>query len=522
MGRWCVVLAFVLVSFVITAFSESSDTSENLEPSEPSEVFTLTEANFDELTSDGSWLIEFYAPWCSHCKKLSPIFDEAAKALKGKINLAKVDCTTEKGLSSRFSVKSYPTLKFLRSNVSRDYRDDRTQEAIIRFGRAMSQPPVTSVQVDTINKYLNIFPVTFLYFAHSNSPTQEIYEKAALIHQGRFGFLKAADSTLETGSPNPDKDKKKKKGLREKYKVSESDGATVLYLTNSVEPISLNKETRNSFFTSSAPPTNTPDGVDWSQDHLEIFIATHSLPLVSEMGPSNFEELTTTGKLLVFSVTVPSDSKSKFKSNQDEEDIVGEELENENEGVDKLAATLSKSYLKQMLELAKEYNKYLVFANIDGMKYGKYVEQFSIVKEHLPTMFIFDFPNEQFYVSENIVLRTKSQMQEFIDNVLAGKIKPKGTHSWWSPIRLYHKFEKWLGTFSETQLLVGIIMVMILFLVIFVMACVYGTSADEEIPPNSNPPVASTSPRTSSSTTTRSAAVSPTATTSQKKRTKKD
>jgi protein disulfide-isomerase A6 len=39
-----------------------------------SKVTTLTEANFEELVlkSDKLWLVEFYAPWCGHCKKLAP------------------------------------------------------------------------------------------------------------------------------------------------------------------------------------------------------------------------------------------------------------------------------------------------------------------------------------------------------------------------------------------------------------------------------------------------------------------
>ena len=40
-------------------------------------------------------LVEFYAPWCGHCKQLAPHFDEAAKklSLNPNIIIAKVDST---------------------------------------------------------------------------------------------------------------------------------------------------------------------------------------------------------------------------------------------------------------------------------------------------------------------------------------------------------------------------------------------------------------------------------------------
>jgi hypothetical protein len=31
-----------------------------------SDVIVLTDSNFEELTSKGNWLLEFYAPWCGH------------------------------------------------------------------------------------------------------------------------------------------------------------------------------------------------------------------------------------------------------------------------------------------------------------------------------------------------------------------------------------------------------------------------------------------------------------------------
>lgn len=52
------------------------------------DVVELTDSNFDKLVlnSEDIWLVEFFAPWCGHCKNLAPHWAAAASELKGKVN----------------------------------------------------------------------------------------------------------------------------------------------------------------------------------------------------------------------------------------------------------------------------------------------------------------------------------------------------------------------------------------------------------------------------------------------------
>ena len=61
-------------------------------------------------------MVEFYAPWCGHCKSLAPEYEKAARALKGIINIGAVDMTTDQAVGAPFNIQGFPTIKLFGAN----------------------------------------------------------------------------------------------------------------------------------------------------------------------------------------------------------------------------------------------------------------------------------------------------------------------------------------------------------------------------------------------------------------------
>ncbi len=80
-----------------------------------------------------SLLISWSLHRCGHCKKLAPDWETLAHELKGKVNVAKVDCTTNADVCKRFDVKGYPTLLHLSGGKSYKFKGARTVEELSSF-----------------------------------------------------------------------------------------------------------------------------------------------------------------------------------------------------------------------------------------------------------------------------------------------------------------------------------------------------------------------------------------------------
>lgn len=129
-----------------TAGSGSSE-----KKSEPNLSVELNSQNFDELVvkSKDLWMIEFFAPWCGHCKKLAPEWKKAAKNLQGKVKLGHVNCDDEKSLMSRFKVQGFPTILVFGADKESPitYEGGRTASAIESFALVQLETNVAPPEV---------------------------------------------------------------------------------------------------------------------------------------------------------------------------------------------------------------------------------------------------------------------------------------------------------------------------------------------------------------------------------------
>ncbi|CAH0392699.1 unnamed protein product [Bemisia tabaci] len=106
---------------------------------EDSKIKVLTAADFSTAIAKNNHFVMFFAPWCTYCQRLEPTWEELAEMLNepvdSRVNIAKVDCTTDTSLCSEHDVTGYPTLKFFKqgSNAGAKFRGTRDLPSLSTF-----------------------------------------------------------------------------------------------------------------------------------------------------------------------------------------------------------------------------------------------------------------------------------------------------------------------------------------------------------------------------------------------------
>ncbi|GAB4855732.1 disulfide-isomerase [Ancistrocladus abbreviatus] len=169
-------------------------------------VMTLDHSNFTTIISKYDFIVvQFYAPWCGHCKRLAPEYEKAASALSKHdppITLAKVDASDQvnKELALQYNIEGFPTIKILRNGgkSSQEYKSPREADGIVDYLKKQLGPASVEIKsIDDAKKHIDeksIFIVGL--FPRFSGEEFENYTRLAENLRSDYSFGHALDAKV--------------------------------------------------------------------------------------------------------------------------------------------------------------------------------------------------------------------------------------------------------------------------------------------------------------------------------------
>ncbi|EWC46325.1 hypothetical protein DRE_04496 [Drechslerella stenobrocha 248] len=175
--------------------------------SSSSPVIQLTSKNFNEkiIKSNHASIVEFYAPWCGHCKNLKPAYEAAAGNLKGLAQVAAIDCDEDgnKATCREYGVEGFPTIKAFRPGKNgkpnvQDYQGPRTAKGIVDHVLDLIPNHVVRVNSKTVEDFLqkNNETTKAILFTKKGVATP-LYKALAIDFYGAITFAQIRDKETE-------------------------------------------------------------------------------------------------------------------------------------------------------------------------------------------------------------------------------------------------------------------------------------------------------------------------------------
>ncbi|CAL8467437.1 g6975 [Coccomyxa elongata] len=94
-----------------------------------SAVLDINEGSFPSGAGEGFvWLLEFYAPWCGHCRNLAPKWSKVAASLKNIVRVGAINCDDEQSLCAQHKIQGFPTIKAYVNGRMVEYNGDRSAQ----------------------------------------------------------------------------------------------------------------------------------------------------------------------------------------------------------------------------------------------------------------------------------------------------------------------------------------------------------------------------------------------------------
>ena len=76
----------------------------------------ISDSNFDAILNEGlPVMVDFWAPWCGPCRRVSPIVEELAGEYEGKVKICKCNVDENDAIPIKYSIRNIPTLLFFKN-----------------------------------------------------------------------------------------------------------------------------------------------------------------------------------------------------------------------------------------------------------------------------------------------------------------------------------------------------------------------------------------------------------------------
>jgi protein disulfide-isomerase A1 len=152
---------------------------------EHDEVAVLTKDNFDEFIKTNKYVfVKFYAPWCGHCKSMTPAYIKLAQRMKAAekgVPITKVDASTQTSLGERFAANGYPTLTLFINGEPVEYSGSREEDSLYNWIMKKSGPSTAELRgLDELAELQKQKIAVLLVAPTGDQTTMKTFEKLAI------------------------------------------------------------------------------------------------------------------------------------------------------------------------------------------------------------------------------------------------------------------------------------------------------------------------------------------------------
>ncbi|OCF58204.1 protein disulfide-isomerase domain [Kwoniella mangroviensis CBS 10435] len=323
---------------------EQQEGSNGGRPNPDGQVMEIDEKQFEEYKEQGPVMVEFYAPWCGHCKKLRPTYEKLAEAMKGKLNIVAVDCENHKGFCKNAGIQGYPTIRMYHHGTRTDHNGARSLDKLKVFAeKAVQVTTLQSIKFDEFDSIVKSDEAFFLYLQNYDTTVADVKSvKSAL--EPLLGAVPAYTSS------DPQ--------FYQQLSVANPPPTSVLF----------------AFSSFSSRPVGSLS-FPASEDSLKRFIQSHRFPTLVELTGSNYNAImnSDTRAIVVLGALHKADEGQKEK--------------------EKLAE-VAKAWKRG----GRPFSQPVWFVWVDGEKWSGWLkQQYSIKKSQLPSAVVIDTPQNEYY-----------------------------------------------------------------------------------------------------------------------------